>query len=214
MELSNLGVTIEWERNYDDAVAHLNSNSPDLVLLDLMLQGINHGPKLAALCDQLSIPYVIMTSHSSLQVYDEMTALRPEAFYSKPIDYLSLKYFLAKYFDDSDGTNLNQVIDGIYVRKKSALRKIHFDDIDYLHGEGNYVTIHANQQKFVIRKSLKQIGLELPERLFIRIHRNFIVKISKIEQVDFNVSSIAISGVSLPLGRSYKKGVKLQITNL
>ena len=215
MELSDLDINIEWCQNFDDANKRLNdpNMTPNLVLMDLMLNGVNHGPVLASFCEKRSIPYIVMTSHNTMEVYKEMTALKPEAFYSKPLDHLSLKYFIGKYFVDHEPKK-TRGLDGIYVRKKSALLKIQYDDIDFLLGEGNYVTIHSNNQKFVIRKSLKQIGIELPSNSFVRVHRNYIVKIEKVEQVDFSAATIYIAGQSLPLGRSYKKSVKQSLTNL
>lgn len=213
MELAPLDIKLIWESDADEAMANMsNGLSPSLVIMDLIHHGVNKGPELAKTCESCGIPYIVMTSHNTMQVYREMTSFNPEAFYSKPIDYLSLKYFITKFLEESLIESSEEKLSGIYVRKKSALIKIKFEEILYFHGEGNYVTIVTEHEKFVHRKSLIRLKEEIPQNLFIRIHRNYIIRLDRVDKVDLSLSTVEIHDIKIPIGRSYKRQLKDSIS--
>lgn len=213
MELSPLDINIKWESNADEAIAKIKEGLvPDLALIDLVHNGVNRGAELAKICESNSIPYIVMTSHNTQYVYREMTTFNPEAFYSKPLDYLSLKYFINRFLLQGNDKELENNLGGIYVKKKSSLIKILYHDILWIHGEGNYVTIVTYQEKFVHRISLKRLIIEMPSDQFIRIHRNYIVRLDQITKIDMNKDRIIIDKFTIPIGRSFKKDLRSKIS--
>ncbi len=209
MELGILPINLEWEKSPDKAINKISGGyRPALILFDLVFDGVNRGVDLAKACDAASLSYIVMTSFRSEELYQKMTSLRPEAFYSKPIDFPSLRYQITLFLDKCEKVKL---FGGLYVRKRSSIIKINYHDILVLHGEGNYVTIITDTEKFVLRKSLKQLVSELPPKDFIRIHRNYIIRKDKIQHIDLVEVSVHIEDYVLPIGRSYKKDLMAAI---
>jgi DNA-binding LytR/AlgR family response regulator len=91
----------------------------------------------------------------------------------------------------------------VFVKDGTKLVKVVFDDILYMEGLKDYVTIHLKQQKIVSLQRLKTLEEQLPPDKFIRIHNSFIVSLQAIEVVHKN--NVQIKGALLPIGETYKK---------
>ena len=75
----------------------------------------------------------------------------------------------------------------------------------------DYIKIHLNEQKAVLSLlSLKKTMLLLPPEQFIRIHRSYIVPVSKVKSIQNK--KIQLSTVLLPIGESYAARVKEQLS--
>jgi DNA-binding LytR/AlgR family response regulator len=83
------------------------------------------------------------------------------------------------------------------------LIKILFSDILFIEGLDDYLKIHIQNQKTVVaRMTLKVILQKLPETEFVRVHRSFIVPISKIEKIRNKM--IYIEQAEIPISSSYE----------
>jgi DNA-binding LytR/AlgR family response regulator len=89
----------------------------------------------------------------------------------------------------------------IFVKCERKTRKIYLHEIDYFESQGNYLLIHTESNCFKIHLSITQMIEKLPEGLFCRIHRSFIVPLKKVTQ--FNSRSVTIRNKILPIGRLY-----------
>jgi DNA-binding LytR/AlgR family response regulator len=94
----------------------------------------------------------------------------------------------------------------VFVKDGTKLVKVVFDDILYMEGLKDYVTIHTKQQKIVSLQRLKTLEDQLPSDKFIRIHNSFIVALQAIEVVHKN--NVQIKGALLPVGETYKKSFR------
>jgi two-component system, LytTR family, response regulator len=86
-------------------------------------------------------------------------------------------------------TSKNEDYDFIFVKTehKGKIQKINFNDIVYIEGLKNYVTIcTAKGERIVTYMGIGDIEESLPSQLFIRVHRSYIVAISCIEAMDGN----------------------------
>jgi DNA-binding LytR/AlgR family response regulator len=76
----------------------------------------------------------------------------------------------------------------------------------YIEGCDDYVKIYLQEQKtLVARMTMKSIQERLPARDFIRVHRSFIISVSRIESV--RNKTIFICDREIPIGSSYEEGV-------
>lgn len=202
---------LTWEKDITKSIRLLTEGeSPCLVIVDLFHEGTNRGFDIAEICERRQIPYIIITAYNTIELYEQMAIYNPQAYYTKPIDFASLKYTVAKLIDRSPITHSKEQLDGLYVRKKSVILKVMYKDILYFHGAGNYITLNTSDEKFVIRKSLKALIEELPAE-FERVHRNYVVRLDKIQKVDLKNAQVMIHDHSLPLGRSFRKSLKNSI---
>ena len=93
----------------------------------------------------------------------------------------------------------------LYVRADRKMVKINLNDILYIEALSDYIKIITLTKTIVTKYLLSSAEETLPKANFIRIHRSFIVAISKIDS--YNSDSIQIGKVELPVGRLYKKDV-------
>lgn len=85
---------------------------------------------------------------------------------------------------------------------KNKFIKVDLKDILYIEGLKNYVSVYTAAQRLITYQSLREFESQLPENLFIRVHKSYIVSYSHISSVDGN--SLFINGQLLPIGETYK----------
>ncbi|WP_394698166.1 LytR/AlgR family response regulator transcription factor [uncultured Draconibacterium sp.] len=91
------------------------------------------------------------------------------------------------------------------IRADRKIYKINFQEIKYIEGQKAYVTFHTNKRRITALTSLKELEESLPKKLFIRIHKSYIVAIHEILSLEGNV--IEVNDLKLPVGKMYKEDV-------
>jgi DNA-binding LytR/AlgR family response regulator len=95
--------------------------------------------------------------------------------------------------------------DYFFIKCGSKYEKIPFVDILYVEGMQNYVNIYTLKGKFVTMLSLKSLEENLDQKSFIRVHKSFIVAVSKIDGIEGN--EIFIQTNRIPISRNYREQV-------
>jgi len=103
----------------------------------------------------------------------------------------------------------NPAEDYFFIRCGSKYEKIHFDQILYIEGMQNYITIYTQKGKFVTLLYLKNLEENLDSRSFIRVHKSYIVSIDKIQGIEGN--EIFIQSHRIPMSRNYREQVLQQV---
>lgn len=93
----------------------------------------------------------------------------------------------------------------LYLRVDRKMVKVLFNDILYIEGLRDYVRLFTNSKVIVTKHLLSSLEEMLPSDGFLRIHRSYIVSISKIDS--FNSDTIEIGKKELPIGRLFKHDV-------
>jgi DNA-binding LytR/AlgR family response regulator len=96
-------------------------------------------------------------------------------------------------------------VDYFFIKCGSKYEKIYFDDILYVEGMQNYITIYTRKGKYVTLLYLKNLEENLNSQLFIRVHKSYIVSINKIEGIEGN--EIFIQSYRIPISRNYREQV-------
>lgn len=89
----------------------------------------------------------------------------------------------------------------IFIRDKGCLTKVKFSDILYLKGDGNYTTLVTGIKSYSLRNILKEFDEILPDHLFIRIHKSYIVNLNEINTI--SPKEITVASDKVPVGRTY-----------
>ncbi len=99
----------------------------------------------------------------------------------------------------------------LYFRVDRKMVKIFLHDILYIEGFSDYVKIITSTKTIITKQLISALEETLPKEIFIRIHRSFIISISKINS--YNADLIVIGNAELPIGRLFKQNVirKLQL---
>jgi DNA-binding LytR/AlgR family response regulator len=90
----------------------------------------------------------------------------------------------------------------VFVKCERRMLKFYLDDILYFESQGNYLLIYTklgNNYKAYL--SISEMNEKLPEELFCRVHRSFLVAIDKITA--FNRTTVTVENKQLPIGRVY-----------
>jgi DNA-binding LytR/AlgR family response regulator len=95
--------------------------------------------------------------------------------------------------------------DYIYVKENKRAVKILFKEILYIESLKDYVIIHTETKNIISKIPISDLEEQLPTGRFLRIHRSFIVSVSKIDA--FTSYSVDIGKKELTIGRTYKNSV-------
>lgn len=191
-------------RNVREALKILRATPVDLVFLDVQMPEIDG---ISFLSEMKSIPPVILTTahrEHALQAYEQGVI----DYLLKPISILrftrAIERFKAFYGDNA----ARHTASAEYVSFKSGLefQKAKISEIQYIRSQKDYVNIVTASKKILVRASMKNILLQLPQKEFIQIHKSYIVPIAAITSITAN--SVCLNGLTLPIGQSYKMAVK------
>ncbi len=197
---------------YNEALKLLDTQKPDIVLVDINLgeekDGIDVG---IAIREKYQLPFIFITSHADKTTVDRAKHLKPNGYLVKPFDkndlYTGIEIALANFSKKPEEQPLendaSESKDALFIKDGTTFIKIKHEDIWYLKSEANYVSIHTAQKNHLIRKTLKEMGLILPQTLFFQIHKSFIINTSYIDSVSGGV--VLIKKEEIPIGREYKE---------
>ncbi|MDD6854052.1 MAG: LytTR family DNA-binding domain-containing protein [Prevotella sp.] len=95
--------------------------------------------------------------------------------------------------------------DSIFFKTEHRIVRIKIDDIRFIEGMSEYLKIHTDgrQKPVIVLLSMKKLEDRLPKSKFMRVHRSFIINLSKIQEVIKN-RVIMDEDTNIPVGDLYK----------
>ncbi len=93
----------------------------------------------------------------------------------------------------------------LFLKSEYKIRRINFDDILYIEGMKDYIKVFIrNEEKPILSiNSLKVLESKLPRNRFMRIHRSFIVNLSRVETIER--FRIVFGKVFIPISDPFKE---------
>jgi len=189
----------------------LRSNQVDLLFLDVQMPELTGISLLKVLQKR---PLVILTtaySEYALEGYELDVAdylLKPITFerFLKAIDKVTqrLEAKSAPVVTEKIVHEIGQPF--VFVKDGTKLVKVLLEDILYVEGLKDYVTIHTRDRKIVSLQRLKALEDQLPSDQFIRIHNSFIIALRAIDVI--HKGDVQIREAMLPIGETYKKSFR------
>jgi DNA-binding LytR/AlgR family response regulator len=183
----------------EEAFKYLKKYPVDLLFLDINM------PSISGIDFFKNLPHktmVIFTTAYSEYAVEGFT-LSATDYILKPFSFSRFQQAVEKAFSQWKLQNQDPEQLYLFIRADYSLIKILFSDILYIEGLDDYVKIHIQNQKTIVaRMTLKAILQKLPVPEFIRVHRSFIVPISKIEKVRNKI--IYINQEEIPVSASYE----------
>ncbi len=107
-----------------------------------------------------------------------------------------------------EGQNPNFLV----VKADRHLYKINYKDLLYIEGQHEYVSFHTTGKRITALYSLKSLEESLPDNMFVRVHKSYIVSLAHIQEVD--QQNITVNDVKIPIGGSYKENLLQKLTAL
>lgn len=102
--------------------------------------------------------------------------------------------------------------DIIFVKTEYKIVKIRLDDILYVEGLQNYVSIYTRNERILSLRNIKKMQEQLPGNQFVRVHKSYIVSLDKIDSIERN--RIFIGEAVIPVGDTYKENFLGTIENM
>jgi two-component system, LytTR family, response regulator LytT len=93
----------------------------------------------------------------------------------------------------------------LFLKSDYKIKRINFNDILYIEGLKDYVKVftHNSPKAILSLTSLKLLESKLPEKMFMRVHRSFIVNLQKIDTIER--SRIVFGKEYIPVSDQYKE---------
>lgn len=185
------------------ALAHLQHQRPDLILLDIQLAGALDGVDLAAAVLSTSkVPVVYLTSNTDARTLARVKLTQPSGFIVKPFQPADLRpaIELALYAHDQvraphAPAPVTQD-DSFFIKDKHVLERVHYRDILCAEAMDNYTRIHLPDRKYMLSQTLKVVEEKLKNHGFFRIHRTWLVNVARITCI--RPTSVSIGEMEIP----------------
>lgn len=208
-------------RTHQEALNLFLANKVDVLIIDIFLgpnpDGILFAETINAL-PNASRPFVFLTSSTDRGIFDRAKLTKPFSFLLKPFNSLEVLYALEmaieKFYDQEevfDGDEEDTVVgtDYFFIKKKDVLKKVAISDIVHIEVEERYCSIFSHSEKFVVQISLAKIMDLLDPQRFMRTHRNFLVNVNCIEEIQTADNLLRMSNGNLvPVSEKYRDVLK------
>ena len=200
---------LDLQGSFKDAILateYLHNHSVDLIFLDIHLPRLKG---MAFLKTLTHAPAVIITT-AYHQYAVEGFDLNVTDYLLKPFEFERFLVAVNKVtIFQKEKTTIAEVEEKknylfLNVQKKKV--KILFSDIVYIESQKEYIKIVTTKKDFVSKMGTHEIEDLLPPHLFKRIHRSFIVSVSKIDS--YTAEEVEVNGVSIPVGRAYRDSLE------
>ena len=220
LNFSDRIAVLEKFTSAEAAILFLQQEKVDVVFLDVEMPGMN-GFEFLQQFPQRNFQVVFSTAYSSYA----LNAIQEEAVYYllKPVDAEELEKCLERIDKVLQKDQFEEKLDLALAKlnelglnpKKIRLSfdgKIAFyepSEIDYFEAKGNYTSVHLNNgNKILLTRQLKQIENELPDYLFCRIHKSYLVNLTKVRSFTRQDSSIILDNdIRLPVSSNKRENI-------
>lgn len=216
--LENTGFNVVGVANsLKEALQLFYANNVDVCIIDIFLNGIPEGISFAETLNNTpnsARPFVFLTSSTDRAVFERAKLTKPFSFLMKPFNPLEVTYALEmaieKFYDQpevfqNDDENTIVSSEYLFVKKRDTLKKVSLSDIIHIEVEERYCTIYTKTDKFVIQISMTKMLELLDLKTFYRVHRNHIVSISEVVEIQTSDSQILMSNNQyIPYSDKYK----------
>ena len=196
---------LELQGTFKDAILatdYLRDNSVDLIFLDI------HLPKLKgmAFLKTLTHPPAVIITTAYHQYAVEGFDLNVTDYLLKPFEFerflIAVMKVKTAQTEKQNPNESKEIKDFIFLNVQKKKVKILFSEIVYVESQREYIRIVTTKKEYISKLSTHEIESLLPANLFKRVHRSFIVSVSKIES--YTAEMIEVNGVSIPIGRGYR----------
>ena len=191
--------------NAVEAISYLKSNAVDIIFLDIQMEDFSGIQFLESVKQR---PKVIVTTaydKYAIQGYE----LDVADYLLKPITFERFVQAIEKVSDSISSKVIKPASDFIFVKTEYRHEKIRISDILYIQGMSEYLRIVTKDKKIMTLQNFKKIQDVLPEDLFVRVHKSYIVAIDKIESIERN--RIKIKDLIIPISGTYMEGFYNQL---
>lgn len=204
--------------NLKEALGVYFSENIDIILIDIFLNNKPDGIVFAETImknKKTLRPFIFLTNANSRTIFESAKLTKPYSYLLKPFNKLELKYTLElalEKFTETPNIFTKDKYPSIYlnenffIKKNNTLIKVSIKDIQCVTVEGRYSNIKTHNGTYIVQMSLNQLLEKLPTSQFIRVHRNSIINLYKIQKVFLLDNLILLEDkVKVTISRQHKQ---------
>lgn len=191
--------------NAIQASDYLSNNEVDLMFLDIEMPGLRGLDFLQTLKSDVIV--ILTTAYPQYAL---------DAFELNVCDYLVKPIRFDRFFKavnkakeiillkQQGNVEVAEVTDEFfYIKSDRKYIKLQYNDIRWIKGMKDYVMIHTPKSKYMTAMNLKTILSKLPDQIFARVSKSYIINVNAIDEID--VDSIYINSEEIMLSQTYKE---------
>ncbi|WP_374226245.1 LytR/AlgR family response regulator transcription factor [Flavobacterium oreochromis] len=183
---SEINVVEEFS-NAIQAMKYLNQNSVDLIFLDIhmpdftgfdFIQTVKNPPKIILITSDKN--YAIEAFEYDC-IVDYIVKPITQARFDKAIQKLKSSLVTQDHIISSieSSTKIQDQSNDFYINIDRRLIKINFQSINLIEAKGDYILIKTENKNYTVHSTLKKIEDKLPNDLFLKVHRSFIINVKR-----------------------------------
>ena len=204
-KIDNMQVAAQC-KNAIEAFNFISNNTVDLVFLDINMPEISGIAFAKSINKDIKIIFTTAYRDYAVEGFD----LQAVDYLLKPIAFERILKSVNRYFEVATLPKItaiepSETSDFIFVRSERKMLKVDFNAIIYVESFSDYIKFHLQDKTIITRETISAIEAKLTKKRFLRIHRSYIICISKIQS--FTHEHITINNTALSISRSYKKEV-------
>lgn len=198
---------INLVEEFSDAIGvvkYLNENKVDLIFLDIHMPNFIGLDFIKTLKDPPKVIFTTTDSKFALEAFEFDFIVD---YLLKPIELVRFKKAIDKAQKALEAPKKNvqsksseEVKNDFYVNIDRRLIKINLPSIYLIEAKGDYINIKTEEKNYIVHFSLKKIEEKLPDSLFLKVHRSYIINLKHI--IDIEDNSVLIKKDVIPVSRS------------
>jgi DNA-binding LytR/AlgR family response regulator len=192
------------------AAPYLEQGGVDLIFLDVHMPTISGIEFLKTLRNPPMVIFTTAYPEHALEGY----SLNVMDYLVKPISFerflkaanKALDFYRLQHQAESQKETLP---DYFFVKCDGRYEKVHYEEVLYIEALQNYVIIRTGDRKLITYMTIRGLEAQLPKGKFIRVHKSYVVSLSKIKAIEGN--EIVIGTAKIPISRNLKEEVMNRI---
>ncbi len=200
--------------NAVETILTLQNKPVDLIFLDIRMPQLNGTDLLRTVKNLPKVIFTTAYAEYALEGYE----LDIVDYLMKPVRFDRFLQAVNKAFSLQQHKSVvtkeqplreNQQDSFVYLRVDRKMTKVLFRDILYVESMKDYVKVVTPIGTLITKQSLSSVEAMLPEKMFIRIHRSFIVSADKIKA--YTGDMIEVGKAEIPIGKLYRENVQKRL---
>ncbi len=207
--LADLVPDLSVEASFNSAISassYINNNQLDLIFMDIEMPGLDGLSFIRSLNRKQHV--IITTAYPQyavkayeLDVIDYLVKPVKEERYLKAIHRARAVIQYQRKSREADMAQIEHK--EIFVKVDRKFIKLNLDEITFIKGLKDYVIINTSTKKYITAMNLKTIHSHLPQSMFARVSKSYIINTGRISSIENDV--ILLDGDYIPIGNIYKE---------
>lgn len=181
-----------------DALKVIKSEGVDVLLLDIQMPEFSGLDLIKSLEKKPQI--ILTTGHAEYAV--EAFEHRVTDFLTKPVELPRLMKALDHARKNLTVAPSSEEMSELFIKVDGRYVRLDLEDVLYVESLGDYVTFRTSRDKYIVHSTLKNIDDKIKNSKFLKVHRSYIVNLSKV--VDIEETNMVIADKVIPVSRAHK----------